>query len=138
PGEASRLEGYLFPDTYEFYQGMQASSAINKFLLNFHGKLTADMYTQADNLGISLHQAVIIASMLESEAANDEERSIITSVIYISLALVMPLLLSSLFMYAFGVHKEYLTFEAINSIISYITFTSTRSLAGLISNLCLA
>ena len=31
-GDAKRLEGFLFPDTYEFYQGMQASSAINKFL----------------------------------------------------------------------------------------------------------
>ena len=35
-GDAKRLEGFLFPDTYEFYQGMQASSAINKFLENFH------------------------------------------------------------------------------------------------------
>ena len=34
-GSAYRLEGFLFPDTYEFYVGMQASSAINKMLENF-------------------------------------------------------------------------------------------------------
>ena len=42
-GEASRLEGFLFPDTYEFYEGMPASSAINKLLEGFHYKLTAEM-----------------------------------------------------------------------------------------------
>ena len=41
-GDASRLEGYLFPDTYQFYVGMQASSAINKLLSNFNAKNTAD------------------------------------------------------------------------------------------------
>lgn len=134
PGEASRLEGYLFPDTYEFYQGMQASSAINKFLLNFHGKLTADMYTQADNLGISLHQAVIIASMIESEAANDEERATIASVIYNRLAQDMPLQIDATVMYALGEHKEYLTEEDLKVDSPYNTYTNTGLPAGPISN----
>lgn len=134
PGEASRLEGYLFPDTYEFYQGMQASSAIDKFLLNFHGKLTADMYTQADNLGISLHQAVIIASMIESEAANDEERATIASVIYNRLAQDMPLQIDATVMYALGEHKEYLTEEDLQVDSPYNTYTHTGLPAGPISN----
>lgn len=133
-GSPDRLEGYLFPDTYEFYQGMQASSAINKFLLNFHGKLTADMYTQADNLGISLHQAVIIASMIESEAANDEERATIASVIYNRLAQDMPLQIDATVMYALGEHKEYLTEEDLKVDSPYNTYTNTGLPAGPISN----
>ena len=74
-GNASRLEGYLFPDTYEFYVGMQASSAINKFLENFHYMQTADMLQRAGNLGLSMHDIIKIASMIEKEAANDNERS---------------------------------------------------------------
>lgn len=133
-GDASRLEGYLFPDTYEFYQGMQASSAINKFLLNFHGKLTADMYTQADNLGISLHEAVIVASMIEAEAANDEERANIASVIYNRLNQGMPLQIDATVMYALGEHKEYLTEEDLKVDSPYNTYTNTGLPAGPICN----
>ena len=120
PGDASRLEGYLFPDTYEFYQGMQASSAINKFLLNFHGKLTADMYTQAENLGISLHEAVIVASMIEAEAGSNDERSLIASVIYNR--------------YALGEHKEQLTAEDLQVDSPYNTYVNTGLPAGPICN----
>lgn len=134
PGDASRLEGYLFPDTYEFYQGEQASSAINKFLLNFHGKLTADMYTQADNLGISLHQAVIVASMIESEAANNDERATIASVIYNRLNQGMPLQIDATVMYALGEHKEYLTEEDLKVESPYNTYTYTGLPAGPICN----
>ena len=134
PGDASRLEGYLFPDTYEFYQGEQASSAINKFLLNFHGKLTADMYTQADNLGISLHQAVIVASMIEAEAANNDERANIASVIYNRLNQGMPLQIDATVMYALGEHKEHLTEEDLKVESPYNTYTNTGLPAGPICN----
>ncbi len=134
PGDASRLEGYLFPDTYEFYQGMQASSAINKFLLNFHGKLTADMYTQASKLNISLHEAVIVASMIEAEAANDSERANIAAVIYNRLKQGMPLQIDATVMYALGEHKEYLTTEDLQVDSPYNTYTNTGLPAGPICN----
>lgn len=81
-GDASYLEGFLFPDTYDFYQGEQASSVINKFLSALHYKVTADMWKQCGNLNITFREAVTIASMIEKEAANDEERATIASVIY--------------------------------------------------------
>ncbi len=134
PGDASRLEGYLFPDTYEFYQGEQASNAINRFLLNFHGKLTADMYAQAESLNISLHQAVIIASMIEAEAANDEERATIASVIYNRIAANMPLQIDATVMYALGEHKEYLTEQDLQVDSPYNTYLYTGLPAGPICN----
>lgn len=134
PGDASRLEGYLFPDTYEFYKGEQASNAINRFLLNFHGKLTADMYAQAESLNITLHQAVIIASMIESEAANDGERAKIASVIYNRLAANMPLQIDATVMYALGEHKDYLTEEDLKVDSPYNTYLNTGLPAGPICN----
>ena len=80
-GDATRLEGFLFPDTYEFYKGMSAASAINKFLQNFHSKLNADMERQMADRGLSIREVLEIASLIEKEAANDEERADISSVI---------------------------------------------------------
>jgi len=81
-GDAQRLEGYIFPNTYDFYVGESASSVISKFLNTFHRQLYADMYQLCNNLGITFYDAVKIASMIEKEAANDEERAIIASVIF--------------------------------------------------------
>ena len=80
-GDATRLEGFLFPDTYEFYKGMSAASAINKFLQNFHSKLNADMERQMSDRGLTIREVLEIAALIEKEAANDEERADISSVI---------------------------------------------------------
>ena len=79
---AYRLEGFLFPDTYEFYVGMQASSAINKLLDNYHRRVTDAMYDRAHDLGLSMYDVLKIASLIEKEAGSDEERQLIASVIY--------------------------------------------------------
>ena len=63
-GESSRLEGFLFPDTYDFYEGMQASSALNKLLNNFYQKITAEMYEKAEEMGYSFYDCLIVASMI--------------------------------------------------------------------------
>ena len=108
-GDASRLEGYLFPDTYEFYVGMQASSAINKLLSNFYNRLTADMQKQASDRGMSINQIVIIASLIEKEAKVDsgkdvDERATVSSVIYNRLEQNMALGLESSILY---IHPEH-------------------------------
>jgi len=103
-GDASRLEGYLFPDTYEFYVNMNPSSAIKKFLDAFNSKLSADMDKQLEGLGITLDQAVIIASMIEKEAANDSERQLIASVIYNRIAANMSLGIDSTILY---IHQDH-------------------------------
>lgn len=81
-GNESRLEGYLFPDTYQFYVGMEASSAINKLLQTFYYKINADMLKQCDNLGYSFKDVITVASIIEKEAADDSERALVASVIY--------------------------------------------------------
>ncbi|MGE4486116.1 MAG: endolytic transglycosylase MltG [Oscillospiraceae bacterium] len=81
-GEKKRLEGYLFPDTYIFYVGDDATRVISKMLTNFDGKFTDDYKARAEALGYTVDEIVIIASMIEKEAANDAERGDIASVIY--------------------------------------------------------
>ena len=103
-GDAKRLEGFIFPNTYDFYQGEQASSVINKFLTALHSRITADMWKQIEERGTTFRDTVIVASMLEKEAANDAERALIASVIYNRMAAGMPLGIDSTILY---VHPDY-------------------------------
>jgi UPF0755 protein len=81
-GDKYRLEGYLFPDTYSFYMGSTATGAIEKMLKNFDNKFKEEYAARAEELGYSVHDIVIIASMIEKEAGADAERDTIASVIY--------------------------------------------------------
>ncbi len=81
-GETKRLEGYLFPDTYKFYLNDTPSRVINKMLANFDNKFKDEYVERAEELGYSVRDIVIIASMIEREAAYDAERDLIASVIY--------------------------------------------------------
>ena len=99
-GDPYRLEAFLFPDTYYFYQGMQASSAINKFLSNLHYRITDEMWQKAQAMNLTFKQVITVASLIEREAANDAERATIASVIYNRLNIGMPLQLDSTVVYA--------------------------------------
>ena len=103
--QANRLEGYLFPDTYEFYVGMQPASAINKFLENFHYRMTADLLQRMQERGQSMKDVITIASMIEKEAANDNERATIASVIYNRLRAGMTLGIDATTLYLYPDHE---------------------------------
>lgn len=81
-GDKLRLEGYLFPDTYSFYVGDTPSRVIGKLLKNFSKKWTDEMSEQAQKLGLTQREIIIVASMIEKEAGADSERATIASVIY--------------------------------------------------------
>ena len=81
-GDQLRLEGYLFPDTYDFYTDSSAQTAISKFLDNFESRVTDEMYRMAENSGYSMHDILTVASLIEKEAGSNDERPTIASVIY--------------------------------------------------------
>ncbi len=114
-GDAQRLEGYLFPDSYYFYQGMQASSAINKFLANMHYQITDEMWQQAKTLGLTFRQVLTVASIIEKEAGDDDERDLIAAVIYNRLAMGMPLQMDSTVHYVLGSNDIALSVDLIQS-----------------------
>ena len=79
--DISRLEGYLFPDTYEFYVGHDAKNAFGKLLSNFNKKMNAERKGVAAELGYSVEEILIIASLIEKET-DGTDRANIASVIY--------------------------------------------------------
>lgn len=80
-GEPTRLEGYLFPDTYIFYQNMDPVQALNKMILRFDEVFTDDMREAAAANGQTIHDIVIIASMIEKETTGNDQTDI-AEVIY--------------------------------------------------------
>ena len=80
-GDYKRLEGYLYPDTYEFYTPHDPVYAINKLLVRFDQQFNDDLRAKANEKGYSVHQILTIASLIEKET-DGSDRARISSVIY--------------------------------------------------------
>jgi len=81
-GERFRLEGFLFPETYNFFKASNPVTVINRMLNEFNRRFGEDYVTRAEEMGMSIRDIVNVAAMVEREAANDVERPAIASVIY--------------------------------------------------------
>ena len=135
-GKETRLEGYLFPDTYEFYAPSDPEDAIDKFLSNFNSKMSAEMRLQAADLGYSLHEIVTVASLVEMEAGKDTERTTIASVIYnrLNSSYYPYLQIDATIQYALEERKESLTYEDLEIDSPYNTYKYTGLPPGPIAN----
>ena len=122
-----RLEGYLFPDTYQFYVSMEPSSALNKLINNFYLKYSNDMLNQTAAMGLTVKDIVTIASYIEKEAKFDEDRYLVSSVVYNRLAAGMPLGLDTTILYLHQDHQGEPTLDMINEDTPY----NTRIYTGL-------
>lgn len=77
-----RLEGFVFPDTYEFFVGENASSVVKKFLSNGDSKISEKDRAQAKKLGYSMYEVMTIASIIQKEAGSEKQMKTISSVIH--------------------------------------------------------
>jgi UPF0755 protein len=82
PERKYRLEGYLFPDTYDFFTDESEISVINKFLMNFEKKFEDIYYERARELGYTTDEVIILASILEKEAKYAKDLSMMSSVFH--------------------------------------------------------
>ena len=135
-GDENRLEGYLFPDTYQFFAPSDPEDAIDKFLSNFDDKMNADTRQKVADSGYSLHQILTVASLIELEAGNDAERATIASVIFnrLSSSYYPYLQIDATIQYALGEHKESLTNADLEIDSPYNTYKYTGLPPGPIAN----
>ena len=80
-GKYYKLEGYLFPDTYDFYKGEEIDSVVGKFLNNF-GKRMEDLQSKIDASDLTLDQIVTMASIIQREAANAQDMYDVSAVLH--------------------------------------------------------
>lgn len=77
-----RMEGYLFPDTYFFYENMEPEQVCQKIYLNFNNKMTDERYAKMESLGLSLDELITFASVVQKEAANTDTMLYVASVFW--------------------------------------------------------
>ncbi len=78
----ARMEGYLFPETYAITRTMTAEGVIKAMVRQFEAKWDPAWTVRAAELGMSRHQIVILASIIEKETGAPEERPMISSVFH--------------------------------------------------------
>ena len=77
-----RMEGYLFPDTYTFYEDMEPDAVCQKIYVNFDSKITPEMYKRMKELDVTLDEVITLASIVQKEAADEDEMPKIASVFW--------------------------------------------------------
>ncbi|MEM7335420.1 MAG: endolytic transglycosylase MltG [Chloroflexota bacterium] len=127
----SSLEGFLFPDTYRLPLDADAAFLVDLMLTNFGNRVTPEMIQSYGGEGLSIHEAVTLASIVEREAVINEERPIIAGVFYNRLAVGMRLEADPTVQYPLGYQadidswwKRPLTIADLQNQNPYNTYTS--------------
>lgn len=107
--DAESLEGYLFPDTYHFIKGMTAEEMLARMVQRLREQLTPEILARAEAKGLTLHQLLTLASIIEKEAIAPRERPLISAVFWNRLRREMPLQADPTVQYAVGKERRALT-----------------------------
>ena len=81
-GRVYRLDGYLFPDSYEFYNASSEETVINRMLARFAAIFTKDYRSGAEQRGMTVDQVITLASIIEKEAGTPSDFAIVSSVFH--------------------------------------------------------
>jgi len=107
--EGPSLEGYVFPDKYQFVRGMTAEEILTKMVQRLRAKMGADVTARAAAHGLTVHQLLTLASIIEREAVERDEMRTISGVFWNRLKLKMPLQADPTVQYATGKERRALT-----------------------------
>ncbi len=105
------FEGYLFPETYEFADSMPPWNVIDTMVRTGFEVMDAEWDEKCEALGLSSFDAVILASIVEREAASDAERDLVAGVFLNRLRISMRLESCATVQYALGEVKEILLYS---------------------------
>ncbi len=130
---ANRLEGYLYPDTYVFAEQADAHTIIEHMLDNFQSHWNKEFAQPIKGRDLDQHDVVIIASLIEREAQQADERKRIAGVIYNRLAIDMPLQIDATVLYSLGTHKNKVDYADLKVDSPYNTYLYPGLPAGPIS-----
>ena len=104
-------EGLLFPDTYQIAKDDTPEAILQRFASTMVSRVESIDWSGLEALGVSVYDAIVVASMIEREAALDEDRPKIASVIYNRLDIGQRLQIDATVLYALGVVKPNITSE---------------------------
>ena len=122
PAGKLRLEGYLYPNTYDVFTTASEHDIIDRLLRQLDTVFTDEMYARAEELGMDLNEVMTIASLIERETMVDSERAKVASVIYNRLDIGMKLQIDATVQYALGESKQFLTYADLEVKSPYNTY----------------
>jgi len=125
PNSSNRLEGFLYPETYDIYTTASEHEIINKMLAHFDKLVLDEYYTRAAEMGYDMYKIITIASLIERETLVSSEKPTVASVIYNRLAINMPLQIDAAVQYALPEHKERLDDNDLQVDSPYNTYQNT-------------
>jgi UPF0755 protein len=105
--DAIDLEGYLFPTTYQFTRNPSPAEVADTMISQFDKVFDAAKREKSEELGLSLREVVTLASVIEKETGNAEERPMIGSVVWNRLKRGIPLAMDSTIIYALKLQGTY-------------------------------
>ena len=106
PAGNNYLEGYLFPNTYQFYENSKPEDVIKTMLKSFNEHFSANDIAKAKELGYSYHEIITVASIIEREVRNPNERAKVAGVIYNRLKIGQSLEMCSTIQYILGKQQD--------------------------------
>lgn len=127
------VEGYLFPDTYQFSRGLPPEKIVAAMVARFR-QATAPLWSLPRPLDLTPHEVVTLASLVEREARWDSERARIAGVLYNRLRRGMPLQVDATVLYALGQHKERVLYRDLEVDSPYNTYRRAGLPPGPIAN----
>ena len=122
PEGENRLEGFLYPETYEVYKGTDAYEIIDMMLAQFDSLVGPDSYERAAELNMNILEIVTMASLIERETMIDDERARVAGVIYNRLAIDMKLQIDATIQFILPEVKEHLTYDDLKVDSPYNTY----------------
>ncbi|MCS7209130.1 MAG: endolytic transglycosylase MltG [Fimbriimonadales bacterium] len=128
------LEGYLFPSTYRLPPGTGAERAIRTMLQTTRRQVYLRYRDALQQRGLSLHELLTIASMIEKEVLHDDERPRVASVIYNRLRRNMPLQIDATVLYGLGYWKARVLYKDLRHPSPYNTYLNRGLPPGPIAN----
>lgn len=129
-----RLEGYLFPETYEVKEGASEREIIAMMLAQFQKEWKDEWTEELKAKHLTMDQAVVLASIVEREVVVDKERPIVAGVFYNRLRDNWPLQADATVQFVLGKQKERLTYEDLKVDSPYNTYTNPGLPPGPIAN----
>jgi UPF0755 protein len=128
------LEGYLYPDTYFIAIGSDSRRIASRMVANFRNHLPKDFDQQAEAVGMSMHEVLTLASIVEWETYSRDEATLISSVYHNRLKRGMPLQADPTVSYALGKGPARLYYSDLKVDSPYNTYRNTGLPPGPIDN----
>lgn len=122
PKGENRLEGFLFPDTYEVKNDITEKELVLKMLNRFDEVFVQDYYSRTKELDMSINDVIALASIIEREARVDSERTMVSSVFHNRIKKDMLLQSCATVQYVLGERKEKLTYKDLEIESPYNTY----------------